>query len=97
MNLIIYAQQYGGWWKMTADEWRKVLLEGIETETHELPRNCQMKRRSRLVGATSYESGEGHTSYYPLADDILVYSPLDWEEWDYREALKELDERLAKQ
>lgn len=88
----VYVEQYGAWWKLSLDEWRQILASGAAGNGHTLPNERAMGRRSRLVGATDYGDGEGETSYYPKADGILIYSPLDWWPEDYESALQELND-----
>jgi hypothetical protein len=92
----IFVVQYGGWWKLTPDEWTQICRDGMTGDGYMLPRHRTITRRSPLVGATDYNDGEGRTSYYPLRDDVLVYTPLDWEPEEFGEALKELDKKMAK-
>lgn len=86
---VIYVQQYGAWWKFTPQVWRKICEGGARGEGHMLPPACMMRKRSPLVGVVQY--GDEQPTYYPLRDDVLVYSPLDWEPEDYASALKELN------
>lgn len=90
MIRTIYVEQYGWWWKLTPEQWRALCTGGAAGHGHQLPEKS-LRRRSALVGATGYNDGRGKKSYFPLRDGIRVYSPLDWEADDYREALRELD------
>lgn len=92
MKNLIYVEQYGGWWKLTAKEWRTICEGGARGEGHMLPGKCLKKRPGKVVGATDYDDdGGGRPSYYARRDGILIYSPLDWEPEDYEMALQDLE------
>jgi hypothetical protein len=91
MVRVIYVEQYGGWWKLSPDQWRELCERGAAGNGHMLPDKASLRRRSPLVGETNYNDGMGKKTYYPLRTYVLVYSPLDWESEDYQDALQELE------
>lgn len=86
----VYVEQYDGWWRYSLAQWRKLLEGGIEGNGHVLE-NPMLRNRPRFIYIDG-NPGEVGRSYYTLRNDVIIYSPLDWETDDYRSALKDLDE-----
>lgn len=95
MVRLVYVENYGYWWKLSPDEWRVILEGGVKGDGHSLPDANALRRRSPLIGVFDPDDGMGKRSYYALRDDILVYSPLDWCQEDYRAALDELNAKMS--
>jgi len=85
----VYVTQYGAWWRLTAAQWRTIVLEalcpGPGYDGYSLP-GTALKRRPRGLLAVRYASEDGwEWNYFPRrACDSLV-EPLDWEREDFRE------------
>jgi hypothetical protein len=91
MIKAVYVEQFGGWWKFTPDQWRALLLEGIETGGHVI-QTKELAARPRKIHKFQHEGGRA--SYYCGDENVLIYSALDWEEAAYRAALEKLDNLL---
>ena len=83
----IYVQQYDYFWKLTPEQWRRLLIKGLEGDGHLLPK-VEMKRRPSKVRAEWLGDSK---NYYVVDSDVLYYEPLDWEVEDYQAALNDLD------
>lgn len=76
-------QQYGGWWKLSLEQWHALCDNGARGNGHMLPAGGLLKRRPAAVGKTDY--GEGRISYYAKNKTTRFYEPLDWKPEDYIE------------
>jgi hypothetical protein len=84
----VYVEQYGYWWKLSLDQWKQIIQGAIKGDGYELPQSAQLKIRPRTVGATEY--GGETPSYFSRREDVVIYSPLDWDTEDFKFALEEL-------
>jgi hypothetical protein len=90
--MLIYAQHYGVYWfSLTIDEWRECLRTGIAGESHMMPKYSALQRRPKHIRCEGVP-GSPQASFWSTRDDVLLYSPLDWEIDDYKDALEELND-----
>jgi hypothetical protein len=90
----IYCEHYGRYWfKLTIPEWEECLRTGIKGESHWLPESAALQERPRHIKVEG-TIGSPQASYWSTRDDCQVWSPLDWEPEDYKDALEQLEERL---
>ena len=84
----VYVRQYGSWWRLTAAQWRAIVLEalcpGPDYDGYSLP-GTVLKRRPRGLCAVRLASEDGpRWLYHPRrACDSLV-EPLDWGGEEFR-------------
>lgn len=85
----VYVTQYGYWWRLTAAQWRAIVLEAVcpgpGYDGYSLP-GTALKRRPRGLLAVRSSSEDGpRWHYFPrrACDDLVA--PLDWDREEFCE------------
>lgn len=83
----VYVEQFGGWWRLTTDEWRAVLEKGSASQGYDLSQYRELAGRPSCIrtGMTASDLWIDHPRH-------LFYQPLDWQPEQHEDALRKLNE-----
>lgn len=102
-KLTIYCEQYGYYWSFTPNEFLALCNKSIQNKPDgfELPKKNELKRKptaivnpDRKEYGTKYPGTGQHA--FSASPDAILYHPLDWDRNDYRQAAREVIERIRK-
>ena len=82
----VYIEQFGGYWKLSDEQWIALLVEGAAGHGHMLPEAQQLAGRPKFIRSDRY--GDDRSSLYCI-DDHRFHQPLDWDETTYADQLAE--------
>lgn len=87
----VVIQQFGGWWRLSLDQWIGLCQRAALTgEGYDLSEWApQLKRKPAVIAATRYEGGRW--DYHSTREDVLYVEPLDWTRADFERQLQEID------
>lgn len=88
----IYIGQFGVCFRLTLDQWRRLCEGGAAGEGYDLSHFDAKELRRFPPGVVKEIRDSDQRS--SVRSDLLYYEPLDWYDYDFRDHLEELDERL---
>jgi hypothetical protein len=102
-RLTIICEQYGSYWKFTPKEFLALCNKSIQNKPggFELPLKNELKHKPSGIcnpDRKPYKSKYPGTGQNAFSADpnLILYHPLDWERGNYRQAAREVIERLQR-
>lgn len=83
----VYVENFGGFWKLSLEEWKAICQQGAAGEGYQLDPCKQLRNRPRWVRRSA---DTNHAHYWSADPDKKFVRPLDWSREEFQKELNTL-------